>query len=321
MTTESEIKVGRPENRARYEECVSKIKKAFADYRTFSAVDTKKCLKYTGDSYVLREDGSFTRIGDKKANINSLEADVDTFISYVNGLVKNARGQSETKKHPSKSVAYLSDLIDKEFPTMSCAIASSVGDGLYWVTKEEYNGYHLEAFRRIVEARTSFDMIYVIPLKYSSFNFEKDSHSGYMDSCEVKCCNESKRTANLESLFTRALSVIDSMGIVDGKFMMDGVTINVVKRRNMRVEIVTGNTVVTLRVDSEKAKVLYSYSCPSTEDLEKSLVSIGDALEKFCNAHKGDTFMNYEVKKLESDKAARDPDYDALVRLLADIFR
>ena len=102
---------------------------------------------------------------------------------------------------------------------------------------------------------------------------------------------------------------------------MDGVTINVVKRRNMRVEIVTGNIVVTLRVDNEKAKVLYSYSCPSTEDLEKSLVSISDALEKFCNAHKGATFMNYEVKKLESDKAARDPDYDALIRLLADIFR
>ena len=31
--------------------------------------------------------------------------------------------------------------------------------------------------------------------------------------------------------------------------------------------------------------------------------------------------MNYEVKKLESDRAARDPDYDALIRLLADIFR
>ena len=89
----------------------------------------------------------------------------------------------------------------------------------------------------------------------------------------------------------------------------------------MRVEIVTGNTVVTLRADNEKAKVLYSYSCPSTEDLEKSLEKVSEALEKFCNAHKGGTFMNYEVKKLESDKAASDPDHDALVRLLADIFR
>lgn len=321
MTTEFEIKVGRPENRARYEECVSKIKKAFADYRTFSAVDTKKRLRYTGDSYVLREDGSFTRIGDKKANINSLEADVDTFISYVNGLAKNACGQSETKKHPSKSVTYLSDLIDKEFPTMSCAIASSVGDGVYWVTKEEYDGYHLEAFRRIVEARTSFDMIYVIPLKYSSFNFEKDSHSGYMDSCEVKCCNESKRTANLESLFTRALSVIDSMGVVDGRFVVYGVTINVVRKKNIRVEIVVGDTVVTLRVNNEKKEILYSYSCPSTEDLEKSLVNISVALERFCDAHMKESFTGYEIKKIESDKAASDPDYNALVRLLADIFR
>ena len=321
MTTEFEIKVGRPGNRARYEECVSKIKKAFADYRTFSAVDTEKHLKYTGDSYVLREDGSFTRIGDKKANINSLEADVDAFTSYVNGSVKNASSKACPKGNLGKSVRHLCDLIDKEFPTMSCAIASSVGDGIYWVTKEEYNGYHLEAFRRIVEARTSFDMMYVIPLKYSNFSFEKDKHSEYMDSCEVKHCDKPKETTNLENLFLRALTVMDCMGMVDGRFIMDGVTINVVKRRNMRVEIVTGNTVVTLRVDNEKMKVLYSYSCPSTEDLEKSLVSIGDALEKFCNAHKGDTFMNYEVKKLESDKAARDPDYDALIRLLADIFR
>ena len=213
------------------------------------------------------------------------------------------------------------DLIDREFPTMSCAIAIPVSDGVYWVTKEEYDEHHLEAFRRIVEARTSFDMIYVIPLKYSNFSFEKDKHSEYMDSCEVKHCDMPTETTNLESLFLKALTVMDCMGIVDGKFMVDGVTINVVKRRNMRVEIVTGNTVVTLRVDNEKAKVLYSYSCPSTEDLEKSLVSIGDALEKFCNAHKGAAFMNYEVNKLESDKVVRDPDYDALVRLLADIFR
>ena len=89
----------------------------------------------------------------------------------------------------------------------------------------------------------------------------------------------------------------------------------------MRVEIVTRNTVVTLRVDNKRTRVLYSYVCPSTEDIEKSLESVSGALERFCGAHKGDTFMNYEVKKLESDKAASDPDHDALVRLLADIFR
>lgn len=321
MAKEFEIKVGRPENRARYEECVSKIKKAFADYRTFSAVDTKKCLRYTGDSYVLREDGSFTRIGGKKANINSLEADVDTFISYVNGPVKNAGSKACPKGNLGKSVTRLSDLIDKELPAMSCAIAIPVSDGLYWVTKEEYSGHNLVAFRQIMEDRTTFDMVYVIPIKYSSLSFERDKYSEHMDSCEVKHCDKPKETTNLESLFLKTLTVMDCMGIVDGKFMMDGVTISVIKRKNMRVEIVTGNTVVTLRVDNEKAKVLYSYSCPSTEDPEKSLVSIGDALEKFCNDHKGDTFMNYEVKKLESDKAARDPDYDALIRLLADIFR
>ncbi len=321
MTTEFEIKIGRPENRARYEECVSKIKKAFADYRTFSAVDTKKRLKYTGDSYVLREDGSFTRIGDKKDNINSLEADISTFINYVNGPVKNAGSKACPKGNLGKSVTRLSDLIDKELPAMSCAVTRPVKGSLYWVTKEEYNGHNLVAFRQILEDRTTFDMVYVIPLKYSSLNFEKDKLSGYMDSCEVNHCDKPKETTNLESLFLKALTVIDCMGIVDGKFMVDGVTINVVKRRNVRVEIVTGNIVVTLRVDNEKAKVLYSYSYPSTEDLEKSLVSISDALEKFCNAHKGATFMNYEVKKLESDKVVRDPDYDALIRLLADIFR
>ena len=321
MAKEFEIKVGRPENRARYEECISKIKKAFADYRTFSAVDTEKRLKWTGDEYVLREDGSFTRIGDKKDNINSLEADINTFINYVNGPVKNAGSKACPKGNLGRSVTRLSDLIDKELPAMSCAIAIPVSGGLYWVTKEEYSGHNLVAFRQIMEDRTTFDMLYIIPLKYSSLNFEKDKLSGYMDSCEIRHCDKPKETTNLESLFLKALTVMDCMGIVDGEFVVDGVTINVVKRRNMRVEIVTGNTVVTLRVDNEKAKVLYSYSCPSTEDLEKSLVSISDALEKFCNAHKGDTFINYEVKKLESDKAASDPDYDALVRLLADIFR
>ena len=321
MAKEFEIKVGRPENRARYEECVSKIKKAFADYRTFSAVDTKKCLRYTGDSYVLREDGSFTRIGGKKANINSLEADVDTFISYVNGPVKNAGSKSKPRKYLGRSVACLSDLIDDELPEMSCAVARPAKDGLYWVTKEEYNGYDLEKFRQIVEDKTSFDMIYVIPLRYSSLNFEKDECSEFMDSCEVDYCDKSKGTTDLESLFLRTLTIMDYMGIVDGKFVMDGVTINVVRRKTMRVEIVTRNTVVTLRVDNKRTRVLYSYVCPSTEDIEKSLESVSGALERFCRAHKGDTFMNYGVKKLESDKAASDPDHDALVRLLADIFR
>ena len=321
MAEEFEIKVGRPENRARYEECVSKIKKAFADYRTFSAVDTKKRLRYTGDSYVLKEDGSFTRIDDKKANINSLEADVDTFISYVNGPVKNAGSKACPKENLGKSVTRLSDLIDKELPAMSCAIAIPVSDGLYWVTKEEYSGHNLVAFRQIMEDRTTFDMVYVIPIKYSSLNFERDRHSKHMDSCEVRHCDKPKETTNLEGLFLKALTIMDCMGIVDGKFMIDGVTVNVVKRRNMRVEIVTGSTVVTLRVDNAKTRVLYSYNCPSTEDLEKSLVNVSGALERFCKAHKGDTFMNYEVEKIESDKATSDLDYNAFVRLLADIFR
>lgn len=321
MAAEFEIKVGRPENRARYEECVSKIKKAFADYKTATKTDTEKRLKWTGEGYVLKEDGSFTRIGDKKDNISSLEADVATFVDYVNEIVKNASNKSEPRRYFGRSVACLSDLIDKELPEMSCAVARPAKDGLYWVTKVEYNGYNLEAFRQIVEAKTSFDMIYVIPLKYSSLNFEKDEHSEYMNSCEVESCDNSRKTINLENLFLKTLTIMDYMSVVDGKFMMDGVTINVVRRKNMRVEIVTGNTVVTLRVDNAKTKVLYSYNCPSTENLEKSLASVSGALERFCKAHKGDTFMNYEVEKLESERTARDPNYDALARLLADIFR
>ena len=321
MAAEFEIKVGRPENRARYEECVSKIKKAFADYKAITKTDTEKRLKWTGEGYVLKEDGSFTRIGDKKDNISSLEADVATFVGYVNGIVENASSKSEPRRHFGRSVACLSDLIDKELPEMSCAVARPAKDGLYWVTKVEYNGYSLEAFRQIVEAKTSFDMIYVIPLKYSSLNFEKDEYSEYMNSCEVESCDNSRKTTNLESLFLKALTIMDYMGVVDGKFVIYGVTINVVRKKNIRVEIVVGDTVVTLRVNNEKKKILYSYSCPSTEDLEESLVNISVALERFCDAHMKESFTGYEIKKIESDQAAKDPNYDALARLLADIFR
>lgn len=321
MTAEFEIKVGRPENKARYEECVSKIKKAFADYRAITKTDVKERLKWTGEEYVLKEDGSFARVDDGRDNIRSLEAEVDAFVSYVNNSAKTASSKSKPRKYLGRSVACLSDLIDDELPKMSCAIARPAKDGLYWVTKEEYNGYDLEKFRQIVEDKTSFDMIYVIPLKYSSLNFEKDSHLGYMDSCEVKCCDKSKKTIHLESLFTRALSVIDFTGVVDGKFVIYGVTINVVRKKNIRVEIVVGDTVVTLRVNNEKKKILYSCSCPSTEDLEESLIKISVALERFCDAHVKESFVDYEIKKIESDKATSDPDYDALVRLLAGIFR
>ena len=321
MAAEFEIRVGRSENRARYEECVSKIKKAFADYRIATKVDTEKRLKWTGEGYVLKEDGSFTRIGDKKDNISSLEADVAAFVDYVNGIVKNAGSKTCPKGNLDKSVIRLSDLIDKELPEMSCAIAIPVSDGLYWVTKGEYNGYNLEDFRQLVEANTTFNMIYTIPLKYSSYNFEKDKHSGYMDSCEVESCDNSRKTVNLESLFLKTLTIIDSIGVVDGKFMIYGVTINVVRKKNIRVEIVVGDTVVTLRVNNEKKKILYSYSCPSTEDLEEALVNISVALERFCDAHMKESFTGYEIKKIESERAARDPNYDALARLLADIFR
>ena len=321
MTAEFEIRVGRSENRARYEECVFKIKKAFADYKTVTKTDTGKRLKWTGEGYVLKEDGSFTRMGDKKDNISSLEADVAAFVDHVNGIVKNASSKSEPRRYFGRSVACFSDLIDRELPEMSCAIARPAKGGLYWVTKAEYNGYSLEAFRQLAEAYTSFDMLYVIPLKYSSYNFEKDEHSEFMDSCEVESCDNSRKPVNLESLFLKTLTIMDYMGVVDGKFMMDGVTINVTRRKGMRVEIVTGNTVVTLSVDNAKTRVLYSYNCPSTEDLEKSLVNVSGALERFCEAHKGDTFMNYEVEKIESERATRDLDYNAFVRLLADIFR
>ena len=314
MAKEFEIKVGRPENRARYEECVSKIKKAFADYRTFSAVDTKKCLRYTGDSYVLREDGSFTRIGDKKANINSLEADVDTFISYVNGPVKNAGSKACPKGNLGKSVTRLSDLVDKELPEMSCAIAIPVSGGLYWVTKGEYNGYNFGDFRRLVEANTTFDMIYVIPIKYSSLNFEKDSHSGYMDSCEVKSSNEPKRDAELESLFTRALSGIDYVGIVEGRLDIDGVTVEISRKKNLMVSITSGSIIVVLGANPEKTKIVYTCKYTSMENIAASLEGVMKALNRLCDlTHKEDTYTNCKVEEISSNSTL---DY-----LLTGIFR
>lgn len=321
MSKEFEIRVGRPENKARYEECVSKIKKAFADYRGAIRYKAEKRLTWTGKAYMLGEDGSFLRKDSRRDNIKELEMDVASFVEFVAKQTSTTYDSKNSKSNSGISITRLSDMVDKVLPEMSCAIARPVGNDLYWVTKEEYNGYNFDDFRQLVEANTTFDMIYTIPLKYSSFNFEKDGLSGYMDSCEVKCCSEAKRAVNLESLFTRALSVIDFMGVVDGKFKLYGVTINVVRKKNIRVEIVVGDTVVTLRVNNEKKKILYSYNCPSTEDLEESLTNIGVALERFCDAHVKESFTGYEIKKIESDKAASDPDYDALARLLADIFR
>ena len=301
MTKEFEIKVGRPENRARYEECVSKIKKAFADYRTFSAVDTEKRLRYTGDSYVLREDGSFTRIGDKKANINSLEADVDTFISYVNGPVKNAGSKACPKGNLGKSVTRLSDLIDKELPAMSCAIAVPVSDGLYWVTKEEYSGHNLVAFRQIMEDRTTFDMVYVIPIKYSSLNFERDKHSKHMDSCEITGCNEPKRDAELERLFTRALSGIDYVGIIEGKLDIEGVTVDISRKKNLMVSITSGSMIVTLGANPEKSKIVYTCKYTSMENITASLEGVMKALGKLCElTYREDTYTNCKVEEISS---------------------
>ena len=314
MAKEFEIKVGRPENRARYEECVSKIKKAFADYRTFTAVDTKKCLRYTGDSYVLREDGSFTRIGDKKANINSLEADVDTFISYVNGPVKNAGSKACPKGNLGKSVTRLSDLIDKELPAMSCAIAVPVSDGLYWVTKEEYSGHNLVAFRQIMEDRTTFDTVYVIPIKYSSLSFERDKYSGHMDSCEITGCNEPKRDAELESLFTRALSGIDYVGIVEGRLNIEGVIVEISRKKNLMVSIVSGGIVLVLGVNPEKSKIVYTCKYTSMENIAASLEGIMKALDRLCElTYKGDTYTNCKIEEISSNGTL---DY-----LLTDIFR
>ena len=309
MAAEFEIKVGRPENRARYEECVSKIKKAFADYRIATKIDTDGCLRWSGKEYLLKEDGSFARIDAKRDNISSLEADVDALVEYVSDPIKNA-----TKRNFGRSVACFSDMIDRELPEMSCAIARPAKDGLYWVTKVEYNGYSLEAFRQLAEDYTSFDMLYVIPLKYSSYNFEKDEHSGYMDSCEVRGWSEPRRDPNLESLFTRALSGIDYIGMTEGELDMEGVTISISRKKNLIVKIVSGGAVVVLGADPGKTKVAYSCSYPSTENIAASLEGVMKALERLCELpHKDDIYMNCKIEEIDSP--------DIFDCLLPDIFR
>ncbi len=309
MTAEFEIKVGRPENRARYEECVSKIKKAFADYRIATKIDTDGCLRWSGKEYLLKEDGSFARIDTKRDNINSLEADVDALVKYVSDPVKNA-----AKRNFGRSVACFSDMIDRELPEMSCAIARPAKDGLYWVTKVEYNGYSLEAFRQLAEAYTSFDMLYVIPLKYSSYNFEKDEHSGYMDSCEVRGWSEPKRDPNLESLFTRALSGIDYLGMTEGELDIEGVSVSISRKKNLIVSIVSGDAVVVLGADPGKTKVAYSCSYPSTENIAASLEGVMKALERLCELpYKEDIYMNCKIEEIDSP--------DIFDCLLPDIFR
>lgn len=299
MTAEFEIKVGRPENKARYEECVSKIKKAFADYRVATKIDTDGCLRWSGKEYLLKEDGSFTRIDAKRDNINSLEADVNALVEYVNDPVKNA-----TKRNFGRSVACFSDMIDRELPEMSCAIARPAKDGLYWVTKVEYNGYNLEAFRQLAEAYTSFDMLYVIPLKYSSYNFEKDEHSGYMDSCEVRSWSEPRRDPNLESLFTRALSGIDYIGMTEGELDVEGVSVSISRKKNLIVSIVSGGVVVVLGANPEKSKVAYSCSYLSMENIAASLEGVMKALEKLCELpHKDDVYMNCKIEEVDSTNA------------------
>ena len=309
MAAEFEIKVGRPENRARYEECVSKIKKAFADYRIATKIDTDGCLRWSGKEYLLKEDGSFTRIDAKRDNINSLEADVAALVKYVSDPVKNA-----AKRNFGRSVACFSDMIDRELPEMSCAIARPAKDGLYWVTKAEYNGYNLEAFRQLAEDYTSFDMLYVIPLKYSSYNFEKDEHSGYMDSCEVRGWSEPKRDPNLESLFTRALSGIDYIGMTEGELDVEGVSVSISRKKNLIVSIVSGDAVVALGADPEKTKVAYSCSYPSTENIAASLEGVMKALERLCELpYKEDIYMNCKIEEIDSP--------DIFDCLLPDIFR
>ena len=309
MSAEFEIKVGRPENRARYEECVSKIKKAFADYRIATKIDTDGCLRWSGKEYLLKEDGSFTRVDAKRDNINSLEADVDALVKYVSDPVKNA-----AKRNFGRSVACFSDMIDRELPEMSCAIARPAKDGLYWVTKAEYNGYNLEAFRQLAEDYTSFDMLYVIPLKYSSYNFEKDEHSGYMDSCEVRSWSEPKRDPNLESLFTRALSGIDYIGMTEGELDIEGVSVSISRKKNLIVSIVSGGAVVVLGADPGKTKVAYSCSYPSTENIAASLEGVMKALGRLCELpHKDDIYMNCKIEEIDSP--------DIFDCLLPDIFR
>lgn len=317
MTKESEIKIGRPANKTRYEECVSRIKKAFADYRNVTGNKTKACLIWTGENYTLKESGQFVRRNSSKEDIRRLEAEVSLFEEFVAGK------KSEEAMEEADSIRCLWHVVNKELPKMRGIVGRAIGnDELYWVSLNEYNGYDLEAFRQLVEANTSFKMIYVIPLKYSIFEFERDKKSGYMDSCEVESCGKSERTANLESLFTRALSGIDYIGMTEGRLDIGGVAVNISRKKNLTVSIVSGNTTVTLRVNPEKPEIEYTCSYPSTEDLDVSLVGVSEALERLCElTYRGDTYTNYRIREAKDTKNISDVDYDALARLLADIFR
>ena len=317
MTKESEIRVGRPANRARYEECVSRIKKAFADYRNATGNKTEACLKWTGENYILRENGQFVRRDSNKEDIRKLEAEVSLFEKFV-----ASRRTKEAIKETSP-LRRLWDIVNKELPEMKGTIGKVVGNNeLYWVSRREYNGYNLEAFRQLVEANTPFTMIYTIPLIYSSLEFEKDKESEYMDSCEVKSYNKSKRTANLESLFTRALSGIDYIGMIEGKLNIGDAVINISRKRSLTVNITSGNTTVTLRVNPEKPEIEYTCNYPSTEDPDVSLAGVREALERLCElTYRGDTYTNYRIREVKATKNTSDVNYDALVRLLADIFK
>ena len=317
MTKESEIKIGRPANKTRYEECVSRIKKAFADYRNATGSKTKACLVWTGENYTLKENGQFVRRNSSKEDIRRLEAEVSLFEEFVAGK------KVEEDAEEAESIRRLWHVVKEKLPRMRGVIGRVVGNNeLYWVSLDEYNGYNLETFRQLVEANTSFKMIYVIPLKHSVFEFEKDKASGYMDSCEVESCSKSGRTANLESLFTRALSGIDYIGMTEGRLNIGGVAVNISRRKSLTVSIVNGNTTVTLRVNPEKPEIEYTCSYPSTEDLDASLAGVSEALERLCElTYRGDTYTNYRIKKVKDTKDTTDVNYDALARLLADIFR
>ena len=317
MTKESEIRVGRPANRARYEECVSRIKKAFADYRNATGNKTEACLKWTGENYILRENGQFVRRDSNKEDIRKLETEVSLFEKFV-----ASRRTKEAIKETSP-LRRLWDIVNKELPEMKGTIGKVVGNNeLYWVSRREYNGYNLEAFRQLVEANTPFTMIHTIPLIYSSLEFEKDEESGYMDSCEVKSYNKSKRTANLESLFTRALSGIDYIGMIEGKLNIGDAVVNISRKRSLTVNITSGNTTVTLRVNPEKPEIEYTCNYPSTEDPDVSLAGVSEALERLCElTYRGDTYTNYRIREVKATKNTPDVNYDALVRLLADIFK
>lgn len=317
MTKESEIRVGRPANRARYEECVSRIKKAFADYRNATGNKTEACLKWTGENYILRENGQFVRRDSNKEDIRKLETEVSLFEKFV------ASKRTKEAVKETSPLRRLWDIVNKELPEMKGTIGKVVGNNeLYWVSRREYNGYNLEAFRQLVEANTPFTMIYTIPLIYSSLEFEKDKESEYMDSCEVKSCSKSKKTVNLESLFTRALSGIDYIGMIEGKLNIGDAVVNISRKRSLTVSITSGNITVTLRVNPEKPEIEYTCNYPSTEDPDVSLAGVSEALERLCElTYRGDTYTNYRIREVKATKNTPDVNYDALVRLLADIFK